>query len=149
MKNASTERMSQGLIPHGWRLPVQFVEIGAGALDAAVIVSVSVLASAGFHGWVYGEWGDVELYLGLGIIVAVLFVPWKLLQGHYRPVELLDFRRQVRRLLTEWLFTFVLLTGIAFALKSGAVLSRGATLSFAVLGLLALLLVRALWHRAL
>jgi putative colanic acid biosysnthesis UDP-glucose lipid carrier transferase len=135
---------SRSLARERWSLSLQAIEAGVAALDAAIIIGVSVLAAAAFHLWAYGAPSDPELYIGLGTVVAALFVPRKWYQGHYSPVELLDFRRQVRRLVLDWLVTFIVLGGIAFALKAGADFSRGATLSFAALGPMALILHRAL-----
>jgi hypothetical protein len=42
--------------------------------------------------------------------------------------------------------TFLLFTSVAFALKVGSDFSRGAVLLFGVVGLIAILLHRALWR---
>jgi putative colanic acid biosynthesis UDP-glucose lipid carrier transferase len=76
--------------------------------------------------------------LGSATLVSALFILILKSQGHYGPGELLTFRRQMQMVSTTWAGVFLLLAGIVFALKIGAELSRGSSLLFAGMGLLAL-----------
>jgi Undecaprenyl-phosphate glucose phosphotransferase len=64
----------------------------------------------------------------------------------YKPTQLLAVKAQIRSLSVTWGGVFLLLAGAVFALKIGKEFSRGATLSFAGLGLGALIVQRIFWH---
>jgi putative colanic acid biosynthesis UDP-glucose lipid carrier transferase len=118
----------------------------AAALDFIVLL----VASTGGY-WLYGQialgtYGDLSLYVGIGLLVATVFV---LAMGGvhaYRPAEILSFRRQVAIICTCLPAVLVFLLTIVFFLKIGATISRGAILSTAALSLCGLISLRLMWY---
>ena len=82
---------------------------------------------------------DLGQPLSSAALVSALFILFMKSQGLYKPVELLMLRRQVRLTFATWAGVFLLLSGIVFALKIGGELSRGTSMLFAGLSILALL----------
>ena len=86
-------------------------------------------------------------------VFAVLFVLMAHVQGHYQPSNLLRPVWQMSRVVLLSLAVMALLTMVAFSLKVGALVSRGASITFAVAGVSTLILLRLWWarflHRAL
>ena len=76
----------------------------------------------------------IHTFLGVGVLTAALFAALLAARGNYQPRELMNWQRQVRQISTVWLFTFLLLSFVAFYLKTTASFSRGATLTFFIFG---------------
>lgn len=120
-----------------WPIRYDYVEAIAIVFDVATIAAASACASIFYrvNGVLPLELGQA---LGSAALVSALFILFLKSQGLYRPAELLMFRRQMQMVFTSWTGVFLLLAGIVFALKIGAELSRGSSLLFAGLGLVAL-----------
>jgi Undecaprenyl-phosphate glucose phosphotransferase len=114
--------------------------------DAALILLAGVVSGVGYHLWAVEMKGDVAQYLGCAAMVAALFIGLAKAGNLYELSELLNFKSQIRRLCLSWAFVFLFLTAVAFAMKLGNSLSRGATISFAVSGLAALIALRVFWR---
>jgi putative colanic acid biosynthesis UDP-glucose lipid carrier transferase len=120
-----------------WPIRYHYVEAIAIVFDVATITAASLCASLFYR-------ADEVLRLVLGqalgsaALVSALLILFLKSQGLYRPAELLTLRRQVKMVFTSWAGVFLLLAGIVFALKIGAELSRGSSLLFAGLSLVAL-----------
>jgi len=114
--------------------------------DAALILLTGAAGGVGYHLLTLEMKGDVAQYLGCAAVVAALFIGLAKAGNLYEPPELLNFKSQIRRLCLSWAFVFLFLTAVAFAMKLGSSLSRGATISFAVSGLVALIAQRAFWR---
>jgi Undecaprenyl-phosphate glucose phosphotransferase len=120
-----------------WPIRYHHIEALTIVFDAATITAASLCASILYRadedfGMVLGQ------ALGSAALVSALFILLLKSQDHYRPTELMTFRRQMQMVATSWAGVFLLLAGIVFALKIGAALSRGSSLLFAGLGLVAL-----------
>ncbi|MDX3810230.1 MAG: hypothetical protein QHC89_28075, partial [Bosea sp. (in: a-proteobacteria)] len=114
--------------------------------DLAVITAASLLCGA-FYGAVReGVTAFLTDSLALGTLFAVLFVLLMQLRGLYRPVELLQPLRQFSNALAFWIAIAAFLTLIGFALKTGHMVSRGATISFVVFGFVLVASLRFFWH---
>ena len=90
--------------------------------------------------------GDTMQAAGLGAVVAALFVSFGKIRNLYEPAELLNLKSQIQRISVKWLVVLLFLAAAAFAMKAGGNFSRGSTLLFAGLGLLALVGERVLWR---
>ena len=124
-----------------WPIQYESVELLAIVADIAMIASISILCSL-LHLQGLEPSNAIGKSLGSAIVVSALFIPLMKIRGMYRPTELLDLRNQIRAVLLVWISVFLLLAGTVFALKIGQELSRGTSLLFAMLGLIALILNR-------
>lgn len=122
---------------------LRFVALGG---DLATIPLVSVLSSIAY-GRMSGVFVDPIDGLGLGLLFAALFVLLAHIQGLYQPPNLLRPIWQMSRVTVLWAVVAAFLTMVAFSLKAGGLVSRGATISFAASGVSVLILSRILWAR--
>src|SRR3979490_417080 len=126
-----------------WPIHYDSVEPLAVVADLATIVLASVfsaLSSPFFQG--SGAPVDVGKSLGSAILVSALFISLMKIRGMYRPAELLVLRNQIRAVCLAWIGVFLLLAATVFALKIGNEISRGASMFFAIFGLIALIVHR-------
>ena len=114
--------------------------------DLAVITLASVVCGAVYGLVRDGIASSMIDSLALGALFAVLFVLLMQLRGLYRPVELLQPLRQFSNALAFWVAIAAFLTAIGFALKAGHMVSRGATISFVLVGFVIVALLRFFWH---
>jgi putative colanic acid biosynthesis UDP-glucose lipid carrier transferase len=126
-----------------WPIRYESIEAATICFDVATIVLTGICAAI-----LYPLSGDAQLDLGQVIgaaaLVSVLFSLLLKSQGLYRPAELLMLRRQIRLVFATWSAVFLLLSAIVFALKAGSQLSRGTTLLFVGLSLVALVANRTI-----
>lgn len=114
--------------------------------DLLVITVASVLCGAAY-GFVKGGFAAaVTDSMALGALFAVLFVLLMQLRGLYRPITLLQPLRQFSNALALWIAVTAFLTLIGFTLKAGHMVSRGATISFVLVGFALIALLRFGWH---
>jgi undecaprenyl-phosphate galactose phosphotransferase/putative colanic acid biosynthesis UDP-glucose lipid carrier transferase len=97
----------------------------------------------------YGKARGLDDIAGVGLIAAILYVFIARSFGLYKTSCLLGLDRRWRRIASGWLLVMLLLTLFLFLLKIGASFSRGTMVSFGLLGLAALLGVRATTARLL
>ena len=122
------------------------VEPLAMAFDALTIISVSILSGVIYHFETIGLPGDLIQFAAFASVVAVLFIALAKNRGLYELTELLNLKSQIREITMAWTAILLFLTGVAFTMKIGDEFSRGATLLFAVCGLIALIVERVLWR---
>ena len=117
-----------------------FRSIGPIALcsDVVIIVGASLLSGMLYHFVVFSQFGAVEIFFGVGALTAVNFSAIMAACGAYKPETLGEAWKQVRETSKAWLFVFFVLSVMAFSLKTSETYSRGATLSFFVVGWLAI-----------
>lgn len=99
------------------------------------------------YGRLAGVFVDPIFGLGLSLLFAFMFVLLAQVQGLYQAANLLRPIWQMSRVFLLWLVVLSFLTMVAFSLKVGGLVSRGATLIFAWSGVTALVLSRVLWAR--
>lgn len=114
--------------------------------DLVTIPMVSELSSI-VYGRISGVYVDSLDSLGLGLLFAALFVLLSQIQGMYQPPNLLRPIWQMSRVALLWVVVAAFLTMVAFSLKVGGMVSRGATISFAASGVTVLIVYRILWAR--
>jgi putative colanic acid biosynthesis UDP-glucose lipid carrier transferase len=126
-----------------WPIHYDFVEPLAILADIAAIVVSSIVAGLLYHN--LQDTGTVDYVsksLGSAILVSALFIALMKIRGTYRPAELLVLASQIRAVCLTWITVFLLLAGAIFALKIGSAISRGASVLFAMFGLIALIVNR-------
>jgi putative colanic acid biosynthesis UDP-glucose lipid carrier transferase len=131
--------------PHGgrkWPIHYDSAEPLAIVTDLATIVLASVFSGLSYHLQESGTLGDIGKPLGSAILVSALFISLMKIRGMYRPTELLVLGNQIRAVCLTWTSVFLLLSGTVFALKIGNEISRGTSMLFAMLGLIALIVDR-------
>lgn len=131
------------------RLPFHLIAPIAAASDFLVITLASVVAGTSYHWLAMGAFGNIDQFLALGMLVFANFSALTMARQNYRPTNLINSGRQVRYTTLNWLFIFAILTAVAFTLKVATDFSRGATLSFFVMGWAGLALSRAFIGRGL
>jgi Undecaprenyl-phosphate glucose phosphotransferase len=129
------------------RWPISFRAVGMIALgcDVAIILIACVFSGVAYH-YAEGLPADLAQYMGSAAVVAALFCSAMKLRGLYDASELLELKEQTRQTILVWLSILLFLTGVVFSLKIGREFSRGAYISFAISGLVLLLIHRSLWR---
>lgn len=123
------------LAPASWRVPFWSVEPLVCALDCILIVGASVVSGFAYHQFVLGGGGDIQTSLAVGLLVAVNFSTILISRGSYKPLNLISLKARIRETAAIWFIVFSLLLAVVFSLKVGANLSRGATVTFMVVGI--------------
>jgi undecaprenyl-phosphate galactose phosphotransferase/putative colanic acid biosynthesis UDP-glucose lipid carrier transferase len=124
------------------RMPFHLIELGALLGDMVVILGAAAISGTGYQKLVLETTGDIGTFLAIGALVFANFFALTSAQLNYRPTNLVNVGRQFRYVTLNWLFIFFVLTAVAFALKISTNFSRGSTLSFFAVGLVALLAFR-------
>ncbi|HXC56152.1 MAG TPA: exopolysaccharide biosynthesis polyprenyl glycosylphosphotransferase [Rhizomicrobium sp.] len=119
------------------------------AIDAAVIVALSIASGALFQSLSHGAAGDIQTFAATGAIVSVLFcglVRWQAPRDVRASATRLG---RVRMAATAWITTFLFLIVLAFGMKISAQFSRGAIFSFFLAGFAGVSISRAATPRIL
>jgi Undecaprenyl-phosphate glucose phosphotransferase len=130
-------------------LPLYAIEPVVFVVDFALLVCASVLAGIGYHLIFFSGAPSVPPYVAIGALAGLNVTTILTALSAYRFQALLDLRRQVRDVTLVWVGVFLSLLGIAFTLKIGETLSRGATFGFFGLALIFLFAWRGLLARLL
>lgn len=112
--------------------------------DLLLLVLMSVGSGIAYHELLLGERGDLSVFVGLGCAVFCYFSVFLAYRGNYTSVRLSQPLLQYRELTVAWIAVFLILVTLAFLLKIGPNLSRGATVTFFVTGWLGLIFWRGL-----
>ena len=129
----------------GLRLPYHLVEPIVIAIDIVIAVATCVIAGSAYN-WVFlGHLPATEPYVAIGVLASINVSAVLAARGDYRVINLTSFYRQAREVVIVWSGVCLVFIGVAFLLKMAEEFSRGATLSFFVLGLGSMLI----WRRVL
>jgi Undecaprenyl-phosphate glucose phosphotransferase len=110
--------------------------------EFAAILAISVVTGILYHELALSRLGDIETFIAVGIVAYVEFGIVLAYRGNYTAVHLTSEWRQLREVTVVWSLVCLFLVGLAFLLKIGPDLSRGATLLFFGFGWLGL----AVWR---
>jgi undecaprenyl-phosphate galactose phosphotransferase/putative colanic acid biosynthesis UDP-glucose lipid carrier transferase len=125
-------------LSHTLAVPFYLVEPLVLCADLLLVVTACVAAGIGYH-WLFLDSRPAALpYIGLGGLVALNFVTILFARSAYRSAALVNWKRQVKDVIATWCAVFLVLLSVAFSVKMGALLSRGATFGFFGLGATAL-----------
>jgi len=116
-------------------LPFYLIEAAAICSDAVLILTTSVLSGIVYYLIVFDRVGPIETFLGIGFLSSVNFTAILAARAAYRPQNLAKFWKEARETTAVWLFVCFVLLAAAFSLKISETYSRGATLTFFVVGL--------------
>src|SRR6516164_3738178 len=120
------------------RLPYHLVEPITFTVDIILVVAISLLAGIGYNYFFLGlipAANAIQTYAATGVLTLTNVSAILAARGDYRVSNLVSFYRQARDLTIIWAGVFLILSGVAFSLKVSANFSRGAALTFFVLGL--------------
>ncbi|MDE2111709.1 MAG: undecaprenyl-phosphate glucose phosphotransferase [Alphaproteobacteria bacterium] len=110
--------------------------------DAAVIILTSLVTGVTYHLAAFTGAGEISLYFGTGVLVAVFFCGFSRAKAQRLPFGTSFAYERARTALSSWLAAFALFLFFAFTLKIASHLSRGALLSFFMLGATAAVISR-------
>jgi Undecaprenyl-phosphate glucose phosphotransferase len=124
-------------------LPYYLVEPIVLAVDFVLVVGASVLAGIGYH-WIFlNSVPSAGPYVAIGALAALNVTTILAALRAYRFQTLVKLKHQARDVAVVWVAVCLTLLAIAFTLKIGEALSRGATLGFFAIGLSLLLVWRS------
>jgi undecaprenyl-phosphate galactose phosphotransferase/putative colanic acid biosynthesis UDP-glucose lipid carrier transferase len=130
-------------------LPHYLVEPAVLAVDFALLVCASIVAGIGYH-WIFlNQVPDPGPYVAIGALAALNLTTTLMALSAYKLQSLISLKHQARKVMLVWVIVFLALLSVAFTLKIGEALSRGATLGFFVIGLVFLFLWRSTLERLL
>lgn len=118
--------------------------------DGLLIFLCGVGCAVSYHLLVQSSLGKIDVYAAGSLLVAVNFVLLVTVQKGYELTSITRLPQQLRITLTTWTGVFAALLALAFTMKVSEDFSRGTTISFYLVGLIALLLwktVAARWTR--
>jgi Undecaprenyl-phosphate glucose phosphotransferase len=130
-----------------YRLPISHASLKwqVAALDTIVLVIVSIAAGLSYHLIaISSSLPDIGILAGVGVLATAFYVLAARAFGLYEFQCLLDAGTFMARIVGAWALSVLLLSLVLFLLKVGHSSSRGAVMSFAVLGALALSMERAM-----
>ncbi len=131
-------------------LPRDAFSIWAQSLAEAVAIVMASIIGGTAYSWFANDYlGDTAGFAAIGLLAAALFVGARRLLEAGRGVALEGDIVGLRRAALAWCGVFALMAMVAFLLKSGEGVSRGAVLTFFVAGFLADEASRAATARAL
>ncbi|MBW7961819.1 exopolysaccharide biosynthesis polyprenyl glycosylphosphotransferase [Bradyrhizobium sp. BR 10261] len=113
-------------------------------VDLCLLVGASLASAVGYHRTMLQEVGDLTTFIGLACAVAFYLSILLAYRGNYSVRRLMQPAYQCRAVTMAWIAVFLMLVTLAFLLKVGPNLSRGATIAFFLTGWIALVGWRAL-----
>ncbi len=125
------------------KIPYSALQYVLASVDGVLIVFSSIAGGGLYQIVANGDFKNADQLFGAGIIAALLYVLIGQSSGFYDlRVAFSKRRRDIGRIVMQWSLVSLLLTLLAFLMKSGAVFSRGSIICFGSLALLLLLLCR-------
>lgn len=126
-----------------FKIPYSALQYVLSLVDGFLIIFSSIVGGGLYQIVANGEFKNADQLLGAGIIAALLYVLIGQSSGFYDlRVAFSKRRRDAGRIIMQWSLVSLLLTLLAFLMKSGAVFSRGSIICFGSLALLLLLVCR-------
>jgi undecaprenyl-phosphate galactose phosphotransferase/putative colanic acid biosynthesis UDP-glucose lipid carrier transferase len=102
---------------------------------SAVILATSIFAGT-FYLFASGQrYVGVAQFCGTGLLIAVIFCATLRLSEGHQPLKTSHILGRARSALVAWITSFAFFLAIAFTFKFGTDLSRGAAISFFLMGL--------------
>lgn len=117
------------------------------AFELFSIVCLSLTCGVGYSEYAFGNAGDLSEHVGKGLIVGIFYCSTLRLMQSANSAVAATWWQRLRGAETSWIAAFALLVFSLFVLKSGETVSRGATLSLFLAGLVAMPTIRILFPR--
>lgn len=131
-----------------FKIPYSGLKYVSASVDAAMIVIASTLGGGIYQLGANGELPYLDPLLGVGPVAALLYVLIGHSTGFYDLRHVLSRgKKDAGRIFASWALVGLLLTLLAFLMKSGAAFSRGSVVCFGVLAFILLLVSRRLSKR--
>jgi len=111
--------------------------------EGLVIAIASVASGVAYHEFILGITGSISNFLGVGVLAAGLYCTSMGAIDRTKRMRRADGFEAFRDVVVVWTCVVLFVTFLAFSLRFGAHLSRGAMLTFFVAGYVGLVLVRA------
>jgi Undecaprenyl-phosphate glucose phosphotransferase len=115
--------------------------------DILFILLISIVSGSMYRLASSDVLGELQQFFATGALVATMMVAANITRGSSQHEQLLKVRDQIKGIVLVWLFACFLVLGLAFAWKVSSVFSRGAYISFFVVGLVGMIGNRLLWSR--
>jgi Undecaprenyl-phosphate glucose phosphotransferase len=129
------------------RLSFRSLELLFILYEAAAVIGSSIAGGILYHAAYYGVLHDINGFLGIGVVGAVLFLSIAKSQDLYAAPVLAGLNRRWTQLVCCWILLMLLLTLFMFLLKIGAGVSRGSMMGFGFIGCAALIAGRAAFRK--
>ncbi len=113
-------------------------------LEGLAIILCSLVADAAYHALLRETASFANGFWAAGLLAAVLYLCIMHVREAAEPLRSINSSQALRDVLVIWVCSIGAVIFFLFALKSGADISRGATMMFAGLGLGALVVVRGM-----
>jgi Undecaprenyl-phosphate glucose phosphotransferase len=143
--SAAQQRVSPGTGAGGVRvkIPYSALQYLLALADACLIAFAGVAGGGLYQVITTGDFRNVDQLFGAGLTAALLYVLIGQSSGFYDlRVAFSKRRRDAGRIFAQWSMVSLLLTLLAFLMKTGAVFSRGSVICFGLLALVLLLVCR-------
>jgi Undecaprenyl-phosphate glucose phosphotransferase len=128
-----------------WLISYTSIEPIVCMLDILLIAAASLACGAVYHRLFLQTDIDFVRQMATAAVVCAVFVPLFRKRGLYEPSSLVNLNLQIRKIVVLWSITLLIFASATFAFKIGPDFSRGAVLSFGIVGLAGLLVHHALW----
>ncbi|MEZ5818293.1 MAG: exopolysaccharide biosynthesis polyprenyl glycosylphosphotransferase [Hyphomicrobiaceae bacterium] len=118
-------------------------------VEVAAITGVSTITGTIWHQFAYGNAGEVQSFIDVGVLTGMLYTLPFLFGTDYRADNFLAGRRTLSRMLNVWTYAFFALAALAFLTKTTGNASRGGLALYFVVGGLAIVAIDAALRHAL
>jgi undecaprenyl-phosphate galactose phosphotransferase/putative colanic acid biosynthesis UDP-glucose lipid carrier transferase len=118
-----------------FRFPLASIQYCSALSDAVLIVLASLGGGIGYQLAINGYPGNINAFLGTGLIASLLYVLIAQSVDFYRLSAIISPRTDLRQVLALWSLVGLLLALLAFLMKASAAFSRGSFLCFFLLAL--------------
>ncbi|WP_156163384.1 undecaprenyl-phosphate glucose phosphotransferase [Bradyrhizobium sp. LTSP857] len=140
---AAQQQVSPGAGGVGVKIPYSALQYLLALADACLITFAGVVGGGLYQVITIGDFRNVDQLFGAGLTAALLYVLIGQSGGFYDlRVAFSKRRRDAGRIFAQWSMVSLLLTLLAFLMKTGAVFSRGSVICFGLLALVLLLVCR-------
>lgn len=126
-----------------WKIGSTSFSVLAFLVECLIIVCVSVTTGALYHHFVYGNMGEVDRFLAIGWLTALIYTVPFALRSEYDMEDFVEGRRATSRMLVIWSYAFVTLAVVGFLTKTTGLFSRGWLILFFVAGLVGVIAIDA------
>lgn len=126
-----------------WAIGNTSFSVLAFAIECLAIVANSVATGAAYHSFAYDSPGDVERFLAIGVLTALIYTVPFAFRDEYDIDSFIEGRRATSRMFVVWTYAFLSLAVIGFLTKTTGLFSRGWLILFYVSGLVAVIAVDA------
>lgn len=134
------EQLPQGGLDYG---VIAYVAI---AVDFLYLIGASAVGFTTYEYSVFGSTPDASLFIGIGLVLSMIFVLAMHSSQAYYPENIRLLRQQISLICVLIPSVLAFLLTVIFFMKIGSTFSRGAILLTAVISISGLICIRCFWH---